>query len=262
MHCALSLPRSNRFFYELSHKRKKLIDSSASGIPSGLNAAEMYLKMKSISLVCTVHVEAGLANVSELHALLERIRPEVLFLEIPPLAFSDFYETGVRGNLESAAVNRYRDAHRVELVPVDLPAPVDDFFSDAQYFYEKIERQSFEYKRLVDQNRAHVRRYGFEYLNSEYCCNYWSELHKEMQAALKSLDDAKLNDLYKQWNEAIEMRDRAMMTNIQSNCREHSFNKGVFLVGAAHRQSIIEKSMEQHDVHSSEVEWDFSYAAA
>src|SRR5688572_17271612 len=82
--------------------------------------------MKRVSLVCTVHRETGLANVSELHSLLERIRPEVIFLELPPADFDD-YIVGTRRTLESTSASRYRAIHPVELVPVDLPTPGDEF---------------------------------------------------------------------------------------------------------------------------------------
>jgi hypothetical protein len=46
--------------------------------------------MNCVSLISTVHEEMALANVSELCAILERIQPEVIFLEVPPEAF-DYY---------------------------------------------------------------------------------------------------------------------------------------------------------------------------
>ena len=41
--------------------------------------------MNRVALVRTVHDEVGQANVLELHAILERIQPEVVFLEVPPM---------------------------------------------------------------------------------------------------------------------------------------------------------------------------------
>ena len=46
--------------------------------------------MSCISLICTVHEETGLANVSGLRAIVERIQPDVIFLEVPPAAFGDY----------------------------------------------------------------------------------------------------------------------------------------------------------------------------
>jgi hypothetical protein len=45
--------------------------------------------MNSVSLVFTVHEEIGLANVSELGAILERIQPQVIVLEVPLVDFTD-----------------------------------------------------------------------------------------------------------------------------------------------------------------------------
>jgi hypothetical protein len=82
--------------------------------------------MNSVSLVRTVHVEMGLANVSELCAILERIQPEGIFLEVPRAAFNDYYGNCSRQNLESLAVMQYRQGRQVELVPVDLPTPTGE----------------------------------------------------------------------------------------------------------------------------------------
>jgi hypothetical protein len=78
--------------------------------------------MKRVSLVGTVHQEKGLASASALLAILEQIRPEVLFLEAPSDASGDYLDATGK-ELESAAVSRYREISRVDLVPVDLPIP-------------------------------------------------------------------------------------------------------------------------------------------
>lgn len=68
--------------------------------------------MNCVSLVGTVHDELGRVNASELCAILERIRPEVIFLEVPLAAFDDYYVMCRRSNLESIAVRRYRESQR------------------------------------------------------------------------------------------------------------------------------------------------------
>src|SRR2546430_14550683 len=83
--------------------------------------------MKRVSVVGTRHEEKGRANSSELLAILERIKPEIIFLEWPPAAF-DAYFNGDPGNLEAIAVTRYCEDHNVDLIPVDLPTPGGDFF--------------------------------------------------------------------------------------------------------------------------------------
>src|SRR2546430_2714564 len=78
--------------------------------------------MKRVSVVGTRHEEKGRANSSELLAILERIKPEIIFLEWPPAAF-DAYFNGDPGNLEAIAVTRYCEDHNVDLIPVDHRHP-------------------------------------------------------------------------------------------------------------------------------------------
>src|SRR5438046_10345775 len=95
--------------------------------------------MKRVSVVFTEHEENGLVNASGLLAILERITPEVIFLECPPAAF-DNYLNGTHAKLEPAAVNRYRAIHSVELIPVELPTPDEDFFAKHGDLTGRLER--------------------------------------------------------------------------------------------------------------------------
>jgi hypothetical protein len=210
----------------------------------------------SVSLVCTVHEEKGLANVSNLCVILERIRPEVIFLEIPPAAFDDYVKTYSRQNLESNAARRYRESHQVELIPVDLPTPGEDFFKNNQYLFERIEETSREYRRLIDLHSTYVGQYGFAYLNSEHCSNLWSDVYKEMLSTIGRIGDSRLVELHELWNKTHDLRDWGMLKNIRNYCGENTFDRGVFLVGASHRQSLIDKSRDQSGL-DSRVRWDF-----
>jgi hypothetical protein len=213
--------------------------------------------MNCVSLVCTVHEEQGLANVSELRAILERIRPEVIFLEVPPAAFDDYYEICNQRNLESNAVRQYRESHQVELVPVDLPTPEREFFEDHEYFCIRIRQTSPEYRQLISWDRVHVRAYGFAYLNSDHCGKLWSDVYKEMLSTIKRIGDSRLVEIYESWKKTIDLREKEMMENIQKYCRENTFDRSVFLVGAAHRQRIIDKLREQSAIDSSRIQWNF-----
>ncbi len=213
--------------------------------------------MSSVSLVCTVHEEKGLANVSELCAILERIRPEVMFLEVPPAALDDYVKTSSRQRLESKAVGRYRASHQVDLVPVDLPTPGEDFFNNNQYLFERVEQSSHEFRRLIDLHVSYVGAYGFAYLNSEYCSNLWSDVYKDILSTIRRIDDVRLVELYELWIKTNDLRDQEMIKNVRNYYRTSTVEKGVILVGASHRQSIIDKSREQSAVHSTSIQWHF-----
>jgi hypothetical protein len=66
-------------------------------------------------------------------------------------------------------------------------------------------------------------------------------------------DDPRLFVIYESWKESNDLREKAMMENIRKYCEENTFDKGVFLVGAAHRQAVIDLSREQ-----SGIQWDFA----
>jgi hypothetical protein len=214
--------------------------------------------MSSVSLVCTVHEDMGLANVSELRAILERIQPEAIFLEVPPAAFDDYYENCSRQNLESLAVRQYRQNHQVKLIPVDLPTPTEDFFLDHEYLRGRIREESPEYRRLMKWDSDCVRGYGFAYLNSEYCSELWLNAYKEMESTIKRINDPRLVEIFDTWNKTLYRREREMMENIKKYCGENTFERGVFLVGAAHRHVVIDISREQSAIDSTNIQWDFA----
>jgi len=203
--------------------------------------------MKRVSVVGTRHEEKGHASISALVAILERIKPEVIFLECPSAAFDDYFN-GNPGNLEAVAVSRYRENHRVDLIPVDLSTPDADFFAKHEHLSKRIERTSPDYRRLVDWHSQNVSAHGFAYLNSKDCSDLFSQLHEAVLAAIeKDVDHKLLAEVYDRWIRTNELRDKEMMKNIENHCRQGSFSSAAFLVGAAHRQSIIDLS----------IQWDF-----
>lgn len=124
--------------------------------------------MKRVSVVFTVHKEKGLADASRLLALLERIDPEVIFLECADAGLED-YLNGTTHPLEAAAVARYRAIHSVDLIPVDIPIAAQDYLRNVQELGERIDSPGNDCRRLITWHTNYVRDLGFAYLNSEYC---------------------------------------------------------------------------------------------
>jgi hypothetical protein len=197
--------------------------------------------MSIVSVVCTVHKEAepGI-TVSALHAILEGLQPEVIFLETPPAAFDDYYESCADHNLESRAVRLYRERHpEVKLVPVDLRTPTADFFANFERVRQAVRTLSLEYRQLMSLDYDRVRRYGFYYLNSDYCNDHWSNIYAEMTSTLKKLNNPELLEIYDLWNKTHDLREKAMVESIEKYCSANTVARGVFLVGAAHRQAVM-----------------------
>ena len=51
-------------------------------------------------MACTRHDEVGKCNSNELYKIIESINPELIFEEIPPSYFDEYYMRKTRNNLE------------------------------------------------------------------------------------------------------------------------------------------------------------------
>ncbi|OWT65550.1 hypothetical protein [Candidimonas nitroreducens] len=207
-----------------------------------------------ISLIGTVHAESGRANLAELRTILERLRPDVIFAEIPTANLADYLD-GSHGNLESAAVALYRKRCPVDVVPVDLEKPSDEFFRKSEEMFKKVERTSSVYRRLVDQNSLDTRDHGFPYLNSDRCAQAWAAIYDEVRATVEWIGDAGLRQIYALWCETNDHRETGILENINGYCIRCALSRGVLLVGAGHRKAIVKKRQEQRGVGAPGVSW-------
>ncbi|HAZ07633.1 MAG TPA: hypothetical protein DCZ01_03705 [Elusimicrobia bacterium] len=208
-----------------------------------------------VSLVGTVHAESGLANVGALQAIHERSQPDVIFAEIPA-SHVDRYKDGSHGSLESITVARYLASHHVDVEPVDLAKPEQKFFDDTKDMFRAVERTSPDYRRLVDRHSVETRAGGFPYLNSDRCIQAWADIYHELLATIEWTGDRRLRELYDLWSQTNERRDREMMRNIALYSARNAVARGIFLVGAAHRKSIIDKSSAGSGTGLPPIEWD------
>jgi len=211
--------------------------------------------MKTISLVCTVHEENGFASAAALCSILEHLRPEVIFFEAPADAFDELIITGPC--LESTAVRWYREANRVAVVPVDLPTPEPRFFERQRAFDQRIAGRISDFQMLMLWNKNDTRDSGFQYLNSDQSSKRWADIYSEIRATVKILNDQEVTDFFELWQRTNDLRENEMLRNISMYCEKHSFERAVFLVGAAHRKSIIEKS--QACAVDPGIHWKFSF---
>ena len=212
--------------------------------------------MSQVFLIGTVHEEVGRASVSALRSILEAIRPEVAFVEVPEDAFEDCYVRFNRWNVESVAIRKYKEAHPLEVVPVDRPLPDPQFFDAEAELLLRIGDESSEYLALRRQQRYLVETHGFRYLNSEYGNALYADIYKEMEASLERLAILDLVEIYANLRREYKLREDEMLRNIYSYSRGQ-FTRGVFLVGAAHRTSLMEKLQGLTHVEPNPIIWEF-----
>jgi hypothetical protein len=132
------------------------------------------------------------------------------------------------------------------------------FFSDHEYLRQRIREESPEYRRLMKWDSDCVRGYGFAYLNSGYCSELWFKVYQDMASTIKKINDPRLVEICDLWNKTQYRRDQEMMENIRKYCRENLFGRSVFLIGAAHRQAVIDLSRDPPAIDSTRMQWDFA----
>jgi hypothetical protein len=209
-----------------------------------------------VSLIGTVHEARGLVTVDALLAILERVQPEVIFAEIPS-THVDRWKDGSHGTLESITVARYAAGRPLDTVPVDLPKPEESFFHEYKEMFCAIERTSPELRRLLDFHAEQTRRGGFAYLNSDECIEAYTAINREQRDTIEYIGSQRLRATYDVASDTMERRDMEMLRNIRAYCAHTDRKRGAFLVGAAHRRSLIEKTSVA-DETSGQIEWDLS----
>lgn len=211
--------------------------------------------MKSITLVCTVHKENGAASASNLYKILEKIQPEVIFLEVTPDDFDNYYAAP---GLEPKAVIQYKRNRHVALVPVDLSIADKNIHMKFQRLFGVIDSNSTTYYQQKDCDiQKCVYKYGFSYLNSDQHSKDHADLNEQDLETIRKIDDPEITKLYEYWNTMILCREDEMMNRVYKYSRDNTFQKAVFLVGAAHRGSIIKKSKEFSNHDPESIEWNY-----
>ncbi|PKD44235.1 hypothetical protein [Rhodohalobacter barkolensis] len=206
--------------------------------------------MNNITLISTVHEEIGKCNSDQLCEIIEKIGPEVIFLEAPENSYSEYDKMrytsfGVlHKKLELSAIQKYSIKTSFDYVPVLDKGLSDSFEKKYDIVCEKKELQN-----LIDNFNSLAAEHGFKFLNSTESI----KLHEEM----RMLESRILNEseIDKMANEYIDAYENSMLRNIYSYCKTNKFNKAIFMCGVAHRISIIKKIEEYKAQEEIDLSW-------
>ena len=218
--------------------------------------------MYRVLVVCTVHNPQRTAP-AELQWLLDCLRPDVVFLEHPASDIASFRD-GSCGTLESVAVMRYLRANQAELVPVDIDRstyglPDRELKAHIDEMLRRVGEASERYRILDLTHSRETDAGGFAYLNSPLGWLREAELVRELRMVVESIGEPGLTAQYEMWVRLNDRREQAMLAGVNDYARKTSFRKGVLLVGAAHRQPLIEKLQHQVLNAFSSVAWEFEW---
>lgn len=192
--------------------------------------------MHHITFISTIHKEIGKCNAEELYKIIDKLRPEVIFLEAITETYSAyekflFSTYGVYHNkLEIAAIQKYSYNTSFQYVPV-----CENGLSDAFQKKIKLVCQNINLQKLIDNFNYLASANGFEFLNSLDCINLQEEMRVLESRILSN------SEMDKKVKADIEAYEIPMIQNIYSFSNNNHFSSAIFMCGAAHRKSIIEK---------------------
>ncbi len=215
--------------------------------------------MYNITLIATNHSEFGKCNSNELCNIIATINPEVIFEELSPILFNFIYNSN-SNNLtpdivtEIKCVKKYLKNHNISHEPVDI---------DLRYISDKEQDWMFDifekydaYKKIDYEQYLLAKKNGFDFLNSKKSMDL-SEKQKIIKTNIIEVDNQKneLSRIYKLFNLQDDIRENAMLKNIYNYSKENQFNQAVFLIGTAHKKSIMQKITKYEKQSEVKLKW-------
>ncbi|TMI63352.1 MAG: hypothetical protein E6H07_11225 [Bacteroidetes bacterium] len=216
--------------------------------------------MYNITLICTRHEELGKCNSSELYKIIESINPEIIFEEIPPSYFEKYYITKSHKNLESDVINKYLEVYNVKIFPVDIDVRQKLSKYQDEIFFMFLTFFNYEdYKKLDNEKETLIAQEGFHYLNSDKFLDFLEKKEVMEKNIMESeIEKNRLLDIYKLFHaEQYDSRENAMLQNIYNYSKGNQYNQAVFLIGAEHRKSIMQKIQEYEIKEEFKLNWKF-----
>lgn len=215
--------------------------------------------MYNITLISTFHSVFGKCTPDELYKIISSINPEVIFEELPLALSERIYkeEHNPHEPLELACVKKFLNRNVVH-VPVDIET--NQYLANQMVYVYSMFSMHSDYKELEDEQKKYTEQYGFTFLNSERCSELFDKRKTVEQSLLVSLGLSSvfpIRHVYNQFNKELNNRENAMVSNIYNYCKSNPFNQAVFLIGSAHRNSIVQKITEYNNVSDFKLNWTF-----
>lgn len=204
---------------------------------------------------------------------MEDIKPEVIFDELPPhhsnVFFSDLFDSHCINNmllnqrspvlpLEVKSIKKYHQNYDVKIVPVDIDIRerMSKYQQEILFMFSTFFKNE-DYKMLDAESDAIVAQEGFQFLNS----SKFLEIVEKKQLMEKKIIESEIEKdrLLKMYiifhAEQYDNRENAMLQNIYNYSKENQYNQAVFLIGAGHKRSIVQKIKEYQRFSEIKLNW-------
>ena len=200
--------------------------------------------MKKITLIGTMHEEVGKCNGNELYDILENIKPDVIFEETSRYANTLTYKRGIEPNSPfSRSIQKYVQNNNARCIPVDN-LEKQDFDEFLNVFAVSIMEKNInnnELHEVFDFLTEYMSKNGIIGMNTEYFDNLNKQKHKLCEEYIKNYKIEILDKYYEYKNYTYSQREEKMIEMINIFAKENKRFNAVFVIGADHRLTIIDK---------------------
>jgi len=218
--------------------------------------------MCNITLIGTHHRELGKCNSDELYKIIESIKPDVIFVELSPDLLDRIFIGNQLTNelLEVKFIKKYSVSHNIRFIPVDIDPDQGLPLRDIEYMFSTFKKNDV-HKKIEDEQYKLLARDGFVFLNSKKNM----DLFEEKKITERNLIEFMMNknQLLRIWNyfyEEQENRDSEMLRNIYNYSKLNSYETAIFIIGAGHRKSLMQKIQEYEGKEEFKLNWTFYYS--
>jgi DNA-binding protein Fis len=229
-----------------------------------LNQVDQKIKtdksMQNVILISTEHRESGKCNSDELYKIIESINPDIIFEEeTNDDTFQKYYnEENSFNSLEVQCVKKYLQNHDIKHIPIDIGLSQYTNFREWDYMFDTFKKYNV-YNQTEREHCTLRDKDGFAYLNSKKCVELF-ELMKNTERQIIEWSGINKNALFRIYNifhKEHDNRENGMLQNIYNYSEENQYNRAVFLLGFAHRKSIIQKIKKHQTTEIPKLNWTF-----
>jgi len=217
--------------------------------------------MYNITLIATEHQENGKCSSDELYKIIESIRPDVIFEEETndDKYYKYYNDENSYKSLEIKCIIKYLKKYNIQHIPVDIEPNQFLSFEEWNYMFDIFYKYDV-YKKIAKRHCELRDKNGFVYLNSKKCLELFDEMKITEKQILEFIEiyNKPLLRIYTLFHKEHDNRENAMLFNIYNYSKENLYNQAVFLIGFAHRKSIIQKIPEYEKMSKIKLNWNFS----
>lgn len=214
--------------------------------------------MYNIRLVSTFHSELGKCNADELYKIIENINPDVVFEELTPYLYDMVYNKNIvdeTAPLEIKCIRNYKQQHNIKNIPVDIEVK-STFSNEIKVVFALFEKYDT-YSEIVSEIKRKIESDRFDFLNSDEFSDLVEKQRTIERKIVEEINNSQLNRIYKSFNKDLDFRENFMLNTIYNYSLVNDYEHAVFLIGAGHRRSIIQKVAEYQLKETIKMNWSF-----